>query len=348
MTYLVLARKWRPRSFDTLVGQDHVVRALSHALDTQRLHHAWLFTGTRGVGKTTLARILAKALNCEQGITATPCGTCMACTEIDAGRFVDYVELDAASNRGVDDMTQLLEQAVYAPSSGRFKVYMIDEVHMLSGHAFNAMLKTLEEPPAHVKFVLATTDPQKIPNTVLSRCLQFNLKQMPPDAIVGYLQTVLAKEDMAFEVPALHLLARAAAGSMRDALSLTDQAIAYCSGNLTAEAVQEMLGTVDQTHLFTLLQGLARSDATRIVETADALAMRGLSYSAALADLAQLLSRIAIEQRVPGATDPTDPDHEQISSLAATLDADQIQLFYAVAVHSRAELSLAPDAYAGF
>ncbi|HLR12100.1 MAG TPA: DNA polymerase III subunit gamma/tau [Burkholderiaceae bacterium] len=348
MTYLVLARKWRPRSFDTLVGQDHVVRALSHALDTQRLHHAWLFTGTRGVGKTTLARILAKALNCEQGITATPCGTCMACTEIDAGRFVDYVELDAASNRGVDDMTQLLEQAVYAPSSGRFKVYMIDEVHMLSGHAFNAMLKTLEEPPAHVKFVLATTDPQKIPTTVLSRCLQFNLKQMPPDAIVGYLQTVLAKEDMAFEVPALHLLARAAAGSMRDALSLTDQAIAYCSGNLTAEAVQEMLGTVDQTHLFTLLQGLARSDATRIVETADALAMRGLSYSAALADLAQLLSRIAIEQRVPGATDPTDPDHEQISSLAATLDADQIQLFYAVAVHSRAELSLAPDAYAGF
>src|SRR5690625_4742904 len=244
MTYLVLARKWRPRSFDTLVGQDHVVRALTHALSTQRLHHAWLFTGTRGVGKTTLSRILAKSLNCHTGITATPCGECAACTEIVAGRYVDYLEPDAASNRGVDEMTQLLEQAVYAPSAGRFKVYMIDEVHMLSGHAFNAMLKTLEEPPPHVKFILATTDPQKIPTTVLSRCLQFNLKQMSPESIVGYLESVLADEGVTFEALALYLLARAAAGSMRDALSLTDQAIAYCSGNLAATSVQEMLGTV--------------------------------------------------------------------------------------------------------
>src|SRR5690606_2068559 len=241
MTYLVLARKWRPRSFDTLIGQDHVVRALTHALSTQRLHHAWLFTGTRGVGKTTLSRILAKSLNCETGITATPCGTCRACTEIDSGRFVDYVELDAASNRGVEEMTQLLEQAVYAPSSGRFKVYMIDEVHMLTGHAFNAMLKTLEEPPPHVKFILATTDPQKIPVTVLSRCLQFNLKQMTGEAIVGHLKSVLEQESIPFETPALRLLAQAASGSMRDALSLTDQAIAYSAGNLTGEAVQGML-----------------------------------------------------------------------------------------------------------
>ena len=222
MSYLVLARKWRPRSFDTLVGQDHVVRALTHALTTQRLHHAWLFTGTRGVGKTTLSRILAKSLNCETGITATPCGVCQACTEIDQGRFVDYLELDAASNRGVDEMTQLLEQAVYSPSAGRFKVYMIDEVHMLSGHAFNAMLKTLEEPPAHVKFILATTDPQKIPVTVLSRCLQFNLKQMPGEAIVGHLENVLGQEQIPFEVPALRLLGQAAAGSMRDGIGLVN------------------------------------------------------------------------------------------------------------------------------
>ncbi|EWM49300.1 DNA polymerase III, subunit gamma and tau [Bordetella holmesii 70147] len=257
MTYLVLARKWRPRSFDTLVGQDHVVRALTHALDTQRLHHAWLFTGTRGVGKTTLSRILAKSLNCETGITSKPCGVCRACTEIDAGRFVDYLELDAASNRGVEEMTQLLEQAVYAPGAGRFKVYMIDEVHMLTGHAFNAMLKTLEEPPPHVKFILATTDPQKIPVTVLSRCLQFNLKQMPPESIVGHLQAVLGQEQIGFEVPALRLIGQAASGSMRDALSLTDQAIAYSAGNLTEDAVRGMLGTIDQRHLVRLLDALA-------------------------------------------------------------------------------------------
>ncbi|MDV2115693.1 DNA polymerase III subunit gamma/tau [Alcaligenes faecalis] len=348
MTYLVLARKWRPRSFDTLVGQDHVVRALTHALDTQRLHHAWLFTGTRGVGKTTLSRILAKSLNCETGITSKPCGVCRACTEIDAGRFIDYVELDAASNRGVEEMTQLLEQAVYAPSSGRYKVYMIDEVHMLTGHAFNAMLKTLEEPPAHVKFILATTDPQKIPVTVLSRCLQFNLKQMTVPAIVGHLQDILSQEDMQFELPALRLLAQAADGSMRDALSLSDQAIAYSAGDLSAQAVQAMLGTIDQRHLAQLLQALVAYDAQAIMGVADDLALRGLSYSGALADLATLLSRIAIEQRIPGTISDDDPLAEAVRQLAPTLSPDHVQLFYSVAVHSRQELSLAPDEYAGF
>ncbi|MBX6965518.1 DNA polymerase III subunit gamma/tau [Alcaligenes faecalis] len=348
MTYLVLARKWRPRSFDTLVGQDHVVRALTHALDTQRLHHAWLFTGTRGVGKTTLSRILAKSLNCETGITSKPCGVCRACTEIDAGRFIDYVELDAASNRGVEEMTQLLEQAVYAPSSGRYKVYMIDEVHMLTGHAFNAMLKTLEEPPAHVKFILATTDPQKIPVTVLSRCLQFNLKQMTVPAIVGHLQDILTQEEMQFELPALRLLAQAADGSMRDALSLSDQAIAYSAGDLSAQAVQAMLGTIDQRHLAQLLQALVAYDAQAIMGVADDLALRGLSYSGALADLATLLSRIAIEQRIPGTISDDDPLAEAARQLAPTLSPDHVQLFYSVAVHSRQELSLAPDEYAGF
>ncbi|MFC4278435.1 DNA polymerase III subunit gamma/tau [Achromobacter aloeverae] len=348
MTYLVLARKWRPRSFDTLVGQDHVVRALTHALDTQRLHHAWLFTGTRGVGKTTLSRILAKSLNCETGITSKPCGVCRACTEIDAGRFVDYLELDAASNRGVDEMTQLLEQAVYAPGAGRFKVYMIDEVHMLTGHAFNAMLKTLEEPPPHVKFIIATTDPQKIPVTVLSRCLQFNLKQMPPDAIVGHLSHVLGEEQVAAEVPALRLIAQAAAGSMRDALSLTDQAIAYSAGNLTEDAVRGMLGTIDQRHLVRLLDALAAGDALAVLAVADELATRGLSYGGALADLAVLLSRVAIEQRVRGATPADDPLAADVARLAGALHADAVQLFYSVAVHSRQELALAPDEYAGF
>lgn len=348
MSYLVLARKWRPRSFDTLVGQDHVVRALTHALTTQRLHHAWLFTGTRGVGKTTLSRILAKSLNCETGITATPCGVCQACTEIDQGRFVDYLELDAASNRGVDEMTQLLEQAVYSPSAGRFKVYMIDEVHMLTGHAFNAMLKTLEEPPAHVKFILATTDPQKIPVTVLSRCLQFNLKQMPGEAIVGHLENVLGHEQIPFEVPALRLLGQAAAGSMRDALSLTDQAIAYSASNLTEEAVRGMLGTIDQRHLVRLLEALQSGQAAAVLEIADELATRGLSYRAALADLAVLLSRIAIAQRVSAAVDEADPIATDIRKFAISLHPDVVQLFYTVAVHSRSELAIAPDEYAGF
>ncbi|UAN00180.1 MULTISPECIES: DNA polymerase III subunit gamma/tau [Achromobacter] len=348
MTYLVLARKWRPRSFDTLVGQDHVVRALTHALDTQRLHHAWLFTGTRGVGKTTLSRILAKSLNCETGITSKPCGVCRACTEIDAGRFVDYLELDAASNRGVEEMTQLLEQAVYAPGAGRFKVYMIDEVHMLTGHAFNAMLKTLEEPPPHVKFILATTDPQKIPVTVLSRCLQFNLKQMPADSIVGHLQAVLGQEDVGFEIPALRLIGQAASGSMRDALSLTDQAIAYSAGNLTEDAVRGMLGTIDQRHLVRLLDALSSGDAKGVLAVADELAIRGLSYAGALADLAVLLSRVAIEQRVTGVTAAEDPLAADIARLAQALHPDAVQLFYSVAVHSRGELTLAPDEYAGF
>ncbi|ALX85650.1 DNA polymerase III subunit gamma/tau [Achromobacter denitrificans] len=348
MTYLVLARKWRPRSFDTLVGQDHVVRALTHALDTQRLHHAWLFTGTRGVGKTTLSRILAKSLNCETGITSKPCGVCRACTEIDAGRFVDYLELDAASNRGVEEMTQLLEQAVYAPGAGRFKVYMIDEVHMLTGHAFNAMLKTLEEPPPHVKFILATTDPQKIPVTVLSRCLQFNLKQMPADSIVGHLQAVLGEEQVGFEVPALRLIGQAASGSMRDALSLTDQAIAYSAGNLTEDAVRGMLGTIDQRHLVRLLDALSTGDAKGVLAVADELATRGLSYAGALADLAVLLSRVAIEQRVSGVMPAEDPLAADIARLAQTLHPDAVQLFYSVAVHSRGELTLAPDEYAGF
>lgn len=348
MTYLVLARKWRPRSFDTLVGQDHVVRALTHALDTQRLHHAWLFTGTRGVGKTTLSRILAKSLNCETGITSKPCGVCRACAEIDAGRFVDYLELDAASNRGVEEMTQLLEQAVYAPGAGRFKVYMIDEVHMLTGHAFNAMLKTLEEPPPHVKFILATTDPQKIPVTVLSRCLQFNLKQMPADSIVGHLQAVLGEEQVGFEVPALRLIGQAASGSMRDALSLTDQAIAYSAGNLTEDAVRGMLGTIDQRHLVRLLDALSTGDAKGVLAVADELATRGLSYAGALADLAVLLSRVAIEQRVSGVTPAEDPLVADIARLAQTLHPDAVQLFYSVAVHSRGELTLAPDEYAGF
>ncbi|MEK7694155.1 MAG: DNA polymerase III subunit gamma/tau, partial [Pseudomonadota bacterium] len=265
MSYQVLARKWRPRDFTTLVGQEHVVRALTHALEQQRLHHAYLFTGTRGVGKTTLSRILAKALNCtgpdgNGGITAQPCGQCKACTEIDSGRFVDYIEMDAASNRGVDEMAQLLDKAIYAPTAGRFKVYMIDEVHMLTNHAFNAMLKTLEEPPEHVKFILATTDPQKIPVTVLSRCLQFNLKQMPPGHIVSHLDHILAQEGISHDGSALRLLAQAAHGSMRDALSLTDQAIAYSAGQVSEEAVRGMLGAIDQSYLVQLLDALAAED----------------------------------------------------------------------------------------
>ena len=347
MTYLVLARKWRPRSFDTLVGQDHVVRALTHALDTQRLHHAWLFTGTRGVGKTTLSRILAKSLNCETGITSKPCGVCRACTEIDSGRFVDYLELDAASNRGVEEMTQLLEQAVYAPGAGRFKVYMIDEVHMLTGHAFNAMLKTLEEPPPHVKFILATTDPQKIPVTVLSRCLQFNLKQMPADSIVGHLQAVLGQEQVGFEIPALRLIGQAAAGSMRDALSLTDQAIAYSAGNLTEEAVRGMLGTIDQRHLVRLLDALATGDAKGVLAVADELAIRGLSYAGALADGGAALARGDRAARDRGHAGGR-PAGRRYLAAGAGLHPDAVQLFYSVAVHSRGELTLAPDEYAGF
>lgn len=346
--YLVLARKWRPRTFETLVGQDHVVKALSNALSTQRLHHAWLFTGTRGVGKTTLARILAKSLNCEQGISAHPCGICQACTEIDQGRFVDYLEFDAASNRRVEEMTQLLEQAIYAPSVGRFKIYTIDEVHMLTGHAFNAMLKTLEEPPPHVKFILATTDPQKIPITVLSRCLQFNLKQMTPESIVAHLQNILAQESVGFDKEGLRLLAQAAAGSMRDALSLTDQAIAYSGGNITAEMARDMLGTIDQRYLVRFLQQLLAGSAQGLMDVASELTTRGFSFSRALEDLASLLSRIAIEQRIPGTIGAEDVAYEDILWLAQTIAPDVLQLFYSIAIHSRAELALSPDEYTGF
>jgi DNA polymerase-3 subunit gamma/tau len=347
MSYLVLARKWRPKSFDTLVGQEHVVRALTHALESRRLHHAYLFTGTRGIGKTTLARILAKALNCETGISAKPCGTCSACLEIDSGRFVDYLELDAASNRGVDEMAQLLEQAAYMPSRGRFKVFVIDEVHQLTGHAFNAMLKTLEEPPEHVKFILATTDPQKIPVTVLSRCLQFNLKQMPPQYIVDHLSRVLEAEGIAFDLPALRLLARAAAGSMRDALSLLDQAIAHGAGRVEEEAVRDMLGTVGEDHLFGVLDGLADNDVRAMLSVADAMDARSLSFDSALQELATLVHRIALFQLAPEAIADA-AERLRLAPYAERFDAEFLQLAYQILIQGRADLALAPDECSGF
>ncbi|MDN7776194.1 DNA polymerase III subunit gamma/tau [Burkholderia orbicola] len=348
MTYQVLARKWRPKDFASLVGQEHVVRALTHALDGERLHHAYLFTGTRGVGKTTLSRIFAKALNCETGVTSQPCGVCRACREIDEGRFVDYVEMDAASNRGVDEMAALLERAVYAPVDARFKVYMIDEVHMLTNHAFNAMLKTLEEPPPHVKFILATTDPQKIPVTVLSRCLQFNLKQMPAGHIVSHLERILGEEQITFEPQALRLLARAAQGSMRDALSLTDQAIAYSANEVTESAVSGMLGALDQTYMVRLLDALAAANGPEILAIADEMSLRSLSFSTALQDLASLLHRIAWAQFAPGSVLDEWPEAADLRRFAETLSPEQVQLFYQIATVGRAELGLAPDEYAGF
>ncbi|MBM2771924.1 DNA polymerase III subunit gamma/tau [Burkholderia territorii] len=348
MTYQVLARKWRPKDFASLVGQEHVVRALTHALDGGRLHHAYLFTGTRGVGKTTLSRIFAKALNCETGVTSQPCGVCRACREIDEGRFVDYVEMDAASNRGVDEMAALLERAVYAPVDARFKVYMIDEVHMLTNHAFNAMLKTLEEPPPHVKFILATTDPQKIPVTVLSRCLQFNLKQMPAGHIVSHLERILGEERISFEQQALRLLARAAQGSMRDALSLTDQAIAYSANEVTEAAVSGMLGALDQTYMVRLLDALAAANGPEILAIADEMSLRSLSFSTALQDLASLLHRIAWAQFAPGSVLDEWPEAADLRRFAETLSPEQVQLFYQIATVGRAELGLAPDEYAGF
>jgi DNA polymerase III subunit gamma/tau len=348
MSYQVLARKWRPRSFSTLVGQEHVVRALTHALTEQRLHHAYLFTGTRGVGKTTLARILAKSLNCESGISATPCGQCSACQEIDAGRFVDLLEVDAATNTRVDEMRQLLENAVYAPTRGRFKVYVIDEVHMLSNSAFNAMLKTLEEPPEHVKFILATTDPQKIPVTVLSRCLQFNLKQMPPQAITGHLSHILEAESVPFEAPALALLARSANGSMRDALSLLDQAIAHGTGKVEESLVRDMLGTVDQDYLFTLLEAMAQGDVSAMLSVADLMTERSLSFDSALQDLAAMLTRLQVAQLAPAAIAEDTPDRSRLLALAGAIDAQTVQLAYQISVHGRHELPMAPDPHAGF
>jgi DNA polymerase III subunit gamma/tau len=358
MSYLVLARKYRPKNFLEMVGQSHVVQALSNALTTQRLHHAYLFTGTRGVGKTTISRILAKSLNCigadgQGGITATPCGVCQACTDIDSGRFVDYTELDAASNRGVDEIAQLLEQAVYKPVVGRFKVFMIDEVHMLTNTAFNAMLKTLEEPPEYLKFVLATTDPQKVPATVLSRCLQFNLRPMAPETILEHLGHVLGIENVSSEPQALRLLARAARGSMRDALSLTDQAIAFGSGSLAEASVRLMLGSVDRSYVFKLIDALARGDGKTVVETSEALRVNGLSAASTLEEMTTVLQRMAVLQAVPDmmtksleSDEDTDPEASETARLAQTLPPDETQLLYSLCLHGRGELGLAPDEYA--
>ena len=364
MSYLVLARKYRPKNFSEMVGQSHVVQALGNALTTQRLHHAYLFTGTRGVGKTTISRILAKSLNCvgpdgQGGITATPCGVCQACTDIDSGRFVDYTELDAASNRGIDDVLLLLEQAVYKPVIGRFKVFMIDEVHMLTGPAFNAMLKTLEEPPEYLKFVLATTDPQKVPATVLSRCLQFNLRPMAPETVLEHLDHVLAIEKIPSERQALRLLSRAARGSMRDALSLTDQAIAFGSGELLEAGVRLMLGSVDRSYVFKLLDALARGDGKTVVETSETLRLHGLSAASTLEEMTTVLQRMAVLQAVPdmmaqasgdsaSGDDDTDADPEasETARLAQSMPADETQLLYSLCLHGRGELGLAPDEYA--
>ena len=348
MSYLVLARKYRPKSFDTLVGQPHVVRALTNALTQQRLHHAYLFTGTRGVGKTTIARILAKSLNCETGITASPCGVCSACIEIDRGRFVDLLEVDAASNTQVDAMRDLLDNAQYAPTVGRFKVYIIDEVHMLSKSAFNAMLKTLEEPPAHVKFILATTYPQKVPVTVLSRCLQFNLRQMASTTISEHLQNVLGQESITFEPAAISLISRAAAGSMRDALSLTDQAIAYGNQRVNEAEVRSMLGAIDQSYLVEILHALQANNGGALIEKAQSMQMRNISFEAALNDLANILHQIAMAQTVPDSLANDLPERAVLLDLAQKLSPETLQLYYQIALLGRRDIGLAPDEYAGF
>ncbi len=348
MSYQVLARKWRPKSFREMVGQEHVLKALINALDHNRLHHAYLFTGTRGVGKTTIARILAKCLNCEVGVSSEPCGECSACVSINEGRFVDLIEVDAASRTKVEDTRELLENVQYAPTNGRYKVYLIDEVHMLSTHSFNALLKTLEEPPPHVKFLLATTDPQKLPATILSRCLQFNLKNMSPERIVDHLKSVLDQEMVNFEESALWLLGRAADGSMRDAMSLTDQAIAFGSGKLVEADVRNMLGSIDQSAVYNIICALVAADGQSMLQRVQQLSEHAPDYAAVLEELLNLLHRIAIAQAVPEAVDNSQGDKEQVTQLAAQLPAEDVQLFYQIALNGRRDLPLAPDPRSGF
>jgi DNA polymerase-3 subunit gamma/tau len=348
LSYLVLARKWRPRAFAELVGQEHVVRALSNALDSGRIHHAFLFTGTRGVGKTTVARLLAKALNCETGVSSRPCGVCSACREIDEGRFVDLIEIDAASRTKVEEMRELLENVQYAPARGRYKVYLVDEVHMLSGHSFNALLKTLEEPPPHVKFLLATTDPQKLPVTVVSRCLQFHLKRLPPPLIVDRLATILAAEGIEAEPAALPLLARAADGSLRDALSLLDQALVFGAGRIVETDVRAMLGTIDRGHVVRIAECLAAGDGAGLVATLRALDEQAPDYDQVLAELAGLLERLALEQAVPGAGTEAGFDAALVTGLAARLKPEDVQLYYQIALVGRRDLGLAPEPRVGF
>ncbi|MEI8298425.1 MAG: DNA polymerase III subunit gamma/tau [Pseudomonadota bacterium] len=347
MSYLVLARKWRPRTFTELVGQEHAVRALANALDAGRVHHAFLFTGTRGVGKTTIARLLAKALNCESGPTSSPCGKCDACREIDEGRFVDLIEVDAASRSKVEDTRDLLENVQYAPARGRYKVYLIDEVHMLSGHSFNAFLKTLEEPPPHVKFLLATTDPQKLPITVISRCLQFHLKRLPPALIVDRLATILTAEQVETEASALPLIARAADGSLRDALSLLDQALAFGGGRVGEADVRAMLGTIDRTHVLRLVECLAAADAPGVVAILSALDEQAPDYDQVLVELATVFQRLALEQLVPGSAGEL-YDPAWLAAQAASLGADELQLYYQIALVGRRDLELAPESRIGF
>ncbi|OFN80794.1 DNA polymerase III subunit gamma/tau [Neisseria sp. HMSC064E01] len=348
MAYQVLARKWRPKTFADLVGQEHVVKALRNALDEGRLHHAYLLTGTRGVGKTTIARILAKSLNCENAQHGEPCGVCQSCTQIDTGRYVDLLEIDAASNTGIDNIREVLENAQYAPTAGKYKVYIIDEVHMLSKSAFNAMLKTLEEPPEHVKFILATTDPHKVPITVLSRCLQFVLRNMTSQQVADHLAHVLNNENIAYEPAALQLLGRAAAGSMRDALSLLDQAIAMGSGSVAEQDVRQMIGAVDKQYLYELLAGIVNQDGEALLAKAQEMAARAIGFDSALSELAMLLQRLALIQAVPSALAHDDPERETLLQLSQALSGEQIQLYYQCAIHGKQDLSLAPDEYAGF
>ena len=348
MAYQVLARKWRPKTFADLVGQEHVVKALRNALDEGRLHHAYLLTGTRGVGKTTIARILAKSLNCENAVHGEPCGQCESCTQIDSGRYVDLLEIDAASNTGIDNIREVLENAQYAPTAGKYKVYIIDEVHMLSKSAFNAMLKTLEEPPEHVKFILATTDPHKVPITVLSRCLQFVLRNMTTQQVAEHLAHVLDRENVPYQPQALQLLGRAAAGSMRDALSLLDQAIAMGSGKVAEQDVRQMIGAVDKQYLFELLEGIINQNGEALLEKAQEMSARAIGFDSALAELAMLLQRLALIQTIPSALANDDPECETLLRLSQALSGEQIQLYYQCAIHGKQDLPLAPDEYAGF